>query len=448
MNNTENTLNPLAQDFHLFSLLKFAFPSIIMMIFMGLYTLMDTIFVSNFVNTNAMSAINIVCPVINIIVGLATMIATGSSAIIARKMGTGAINRAKQDFTFIVLVSFFLGIIISILGIVCINPIIWGLGANETLFSYSKEYLLILFLFTPASMLQIVFQSLTVTAGKPKIGLIISIGSGLINIALDYLFIVVFNMGIAGSALGTGIGYVIASTIGIIFFIRNKGTLTFSKPIFDGKMLKESCLNGSSEMVSQISTAITTFFFNATMMKLLGENGVAAITIVIYTQFLLTSLYIGFSMGVAPIFSFHHGSQNNVSLKRIFAICLTWIGIASIAIFSIAIFTNDALIQLFVAKGTEVYLISQKGFSIFAISFLFCGFNIFTSAFFTALSNGKMSAIISFSRTFVFIMIGLLVFPSLWHVIGVWLAVPIAEILTFILSLFLLLNKKHQYHYA
>ncbi len=296
-----NNFNPLSQNYTITSLLKFAFPTIIMMLFMGLYTIVDTIFVARFVGTNALSALNIVCPVINCIVGFGTMLATGGSAIIARKMGARESTRAAQDFTFIISAEILLGLLIAGLGVIFIDKLIWGLGANNILFPYCKEYLFILLLFTPASILQVLFQNLIVTAGYPKMGMVLGVSAGIINILLDYIFMVLLQMGIKGAALGTGIGYMIPAVIGLWFFFTKKSNLHFRKPIIDFFVLAESCTNGFSEMVSQAATAVTTFLFNRIMMKLLGENGVAAITIIIYMQFLLSTLYIGFSMGAAPI---------------------------------------------------------------------------------------------------------------------------------------------------
>lgn len=429
--------NPLAKDFNTGSLLKFAFPTISMMLFMGLYTIVDTIFVSRFVNTNALSAINIVCPVINLIVGLGTMIATGGSAIVARKMGAGEPKRAKQDFTLLILFGFILGVVIFILGIIFIDEIIYALGADKILFPYCKDYLTIILLFTPASMLQVLFQNLFVTAGKPTLGLVLSVSAGVMNIVFDYLFMAIFGMGIAGAGLGTGIGYLIPAITGLIVFCKKSGTLSFVKPIIDIKVLGESCINGSSEMVSQLSTAITTFFFNRTMMNLLGVNGVASITIIIYTQFLLTTLFIGFSMGVAPVISYNFGANNYYGLKKIYKICISFIFVGSLFIFALSFINGNSLVRLFTGTNEAVYKIAINGFMIFVFSFLFSGFNIFSSAIFTALSNGKLSALISFLRTFGFIMIGLLVMPQFIEITGVWLAVPVAEILTLCISLYL-----------
>ena len=441
MNDIQQLENPLSQSFTIKSLLKFAFPTILMMIFMGLYTVVDTIFVARFVDTNALSALNIVCPVINLIVGLGTMLATGGSAIVARKMGAGEHTRAAQDFTLIISAGILLGVLIAVLGTAFIDRIVWGLGANSILFPYCKEYLFILLLFTPASILQVLFQNLIVTAGRPGMGMVLGVSAGIANILLDYIFMVPLHMGIKGAAFGTGIGYMIPAVIGLWFFSAKRGSLHFRKPVIDFSVLAESCTNGFSEMVSQAATAVTTFLFNRIMMKLLGENGVAAITIIIYTQFLLSALYIGFSMGVAPVISYNYGKQEVKQLKNVFSICMRCIFFISISVFTVAFMFGSPLIRIFSDERTPVYEIARNGFLIFPFSFLFCGLNIFTSAAFTALSNGKLSAVLSFLRTFGLITVLLLTLPDLFGVMGVWLAVPAAELLTMIVALLFLHRK-------
>ena len=369
------------------------------------------------------------------------MLATGGSAIIARKMGAGEQTRASQDFTLIISTGVLIGILIAIFGTIFINKIIWELGASSILFPYCKEYLFILLLFTPANILQVLFQNLIVTAGHPEIGMILGVSAGVTNIFLDYVFIVLLQMGIKGAAFGTGIGYMIPAVIGLLFFSTRKGNLHFRKPVIDIFVLKESCMNGFSEMVSQMATAVTTFLFNGVMMKLLGENGVAAITIIIYMQFLLSALYIGFSMGIAPVISYNYGKQDEKQLKNIFSICIRFILFVSISVFAIAFIFGSPLVGIFSEKGTFVYEIARNGFLIFSFSFLFSGLNIFTSATFTALSNGKLSAILSFLRTFGLITVLLLTLPNILGVIGVWLAVPISELLTMIVAL-IFLNQK------
>lgn len=440
--------SPLSQNFTMKSLLKFALPTILMMIFMGLYTVVDTVFVSRFVNTNALSALNIVCPVVNLIVGLGTMLATGGSAIVARKMGAGEHIRASQDFTLIIIVGVLLSVMIAVFGTACIERIVWGLGASSILFPYCREYLFILLLFMPANILQVLFQNLIVTAGRPGIGMILGVSAGIVNILLDYIFMVPLQMGIKGAALGTGIGYMIPSVINILFFCAKKNCLHFRRPVIDISVLIEGSINGFSEMVSQAAAAVTTFLFNRIMMKLLGENGVAAITIIIYTQFLLSALYIGFSMGVAPIISYHYGKQDREQLKNVFSICIRFLIFISISVFGIAFVFGSPLVLIFSENGTPVYEIARNGFLIFPFSFLFSGLNIFTSATFTALSNGKLSAILSFLRTFGLITLLLLTLPNLLGVTGVWLSVPIAELFTMIVALVFLNQNKEKYHYA
>ncbi len=354
MNETQAEENPLSQDFDIKSLLKFAFPTIVMMLLMGLYTIADTVFVARFAGTNALSALNIVCPVINLIVGLGTMLATGGSAIVARKMGAGETVRASQDFTLIIGAGILLGVAITVLGAVFIDSIIWGLGANQILFPYCREYLFLLLLFTPASMMQVLFQNLIVTAGRPGIGMALGVSAGAANILFDYIFMVPLQMGIKGAALGTGIGYLIPTVAGILFFMAGNGSLHFRKPVMDISILAGSCANGFSEMVSQAASAVTTFLFNRIMMKLLGEDGVAAITIIIYTQFLLTALYIGFSMGVAPVISYNYGKRDNARLKKVFSICMRFITLVSIVIFGLAYIFGSPLVSFFSEKGTSV----------------------------------------------------------------------------------------------
>ena len=443
-----NNFNPLSQDFTIKSLLKFAYPTILMMLFMGLYTVIDTIFVARFANTNALSALNIVCPVINLTVGLGTMLATGGSAVIARKMGAGEQKRAAQDFTLIISAGVLSGLLITVLGTVLIDRIIRGLGASDILFPYCKEYLFTLLLFTPASILQMLFQNLIVTAGRPGIGMALGVSAGIANILLDYIFMVPFQMGVKGAAFGTGIGYIIPAAIGLWFFSAAKSNLRFRKPAIDFSVLAESCTNGFSEMVSQAAAAVTTFLFNRVMMELLGENGVAAITIIIYTQFLLSAVFIGFSMGVAPVISYNYGKQDEKQLRNVFSICMRFIVVVSVSVFAAAFLFGSPLVGIFAEKGTSVYEIARNGFLIFPFSFLFCGLNIFTSAIFTALSNGKLSAILSFLRTFGLITVLLLILPALLGVTGVWLAVPAAELITMIVAIVFLNQNREKYHYA
>lgn len=417
------------------SLLRFAFPTIVMMVFMGLYTIVDTIFVARFVSTDALSAINIVCPVINLTVGLGTMIAAGGSAVVSRKMGAGLEQEAQEDFTLLVLAAAGIGAAILICGTLWLNLILLALGASERLLPFCRDYLGLLLLFLPANVIQTVYANLFVTAGKPGLGFGLSVLAGLANILLDYVFIVLGGMEIRGAALGTGLGYLIPTAAGTVFFFRNRGALFFVKPRWRGALLTESCLNGSSEMVGQLAAALTTFLFNLTMMERLGEDGVAAVTIMIYSQFLLNTLFIGFSMGVAPVIGFHYGSGNREQQRKILSICVRFLAAASLLIFALSISGGSLVVRMFTPDASRVYEIAAAGFPVFSVSFLFCGFNIFISALFTALSNGKISAVLSFLRTFGLLCGGILLLPRLFGITGVWMAVPMAEGIMFFVSL-------------
>lgn len=444
---TEAQRNPLAKNFGTVSLIKFAFPSMVMMLFMGLYTIVDTIFVSRFVDTNALSSINIVCPVINLIVGLGTMLATGGSAVVAKKMGSGRTEEARSNFTLIIITGLMAGLVITVMGLLFLDEIVWGLGASDILFPYCKDYLTIQLLFVIGNIMQVLYQNLFVTAGKPTLGLVLSVLAGIANLVLDYVFIVLLKMGIKGAALGTGIGYMIPTVIGTVFFLSCRSELHFCKPKMDADVLGKSCSNGVSEMVSQLSTAVTTFLFNGTMMKLLGEDGVAAITVIIYSQFLLTTLYIGFSMGVAPVVSYNYGSGNVERLKKVVRICFGFITAVSILVFLFSLFAGKSIARIFAGDNENVFGITKAGFTIFSFSFLFSGCNIFASALFTALSNGKTSAAISFLRTFGFITVFLLVLPKFLQATGVWLAIPTAECLTLMLTIYLVFRNRKHYEY-
>lgn len=440
--------NILSQKFTTWTLLKFTAPTIIMMVFMSLYTMVDGVFVSNLIGENALSAVNMVYPIQSIIIAIAIMFATGGSAVIAKKMGEGNSQEAKRNFSLIITVSIGIGIVVLMLGLLFIEPIITLLGATEALYNYCYDYLSILILFTPLAMLQMLFQFLFVTAGKPNYGLVATVAGGIANIVLDYVFIHSLGMGIAGAALATGVGYSIPAIFGLLYFAFNKtGVLCFTKFKFDMKVLLQTCMNGSSEMVTNLATAVTTFLFNIIMIRYLGENGVAAVTIVLYAQFLLTAVYLGFSSGVAPIFSYNYGEENADELKKIFKISMLFIAISSVVIFIFSIIFTPNIVGVFVKEQSEVFPIAINGFLLFSIGYLFTGFNIFASAMFTAFSNGKISAIISFARTFIFIILGIMFLPKFIGVSGIWLAVPFAEIVTLVLSFFFILKLKKFYQY-
>lgn len=440
--------NSISREFHFFSLLKFAFPSILMMIFTSFYTMVDGIFVSRFIGTNALSAVNIVFPLCNIIIAIGIMLGTGGSAVIATKLGENKLRESKENFSLITIFGAIFGLIVLLFCFVFIEPILKMLGANEALYQLCFDYATVYLIFAPFSILQLLFQSLYITAGKPTMGLIVTIIGGVTNAVLDFLFIAVLDFGVKGAAFSTGIGIAIPAIYGLLYFSFNKkGSCHFVKPKMDKKALLDSCSNGASEMVSNIALSVVTILFNLIMMKFLGEDGVAAITILLYAQFFLSAIFIGFSMGVAPVISYNYGSQNTVQIKKVFKYCMIFILICSILCCVNAIIFSPLIITIFAQKDSNVYNIAIEGFKLFSLSFLFSGINIFTSALFTALSNGKVSATIAFMRTFVFITICLISLPLIFGVNGVWLSITAAELISTIMCLIYILVYRKEYNY-
>lgn len=438
----------LSKNFTFGSLLLFALPTTIMMIIMSLYTIIDGFFISRFVSTNALSSLNIVYPLINVAMGIGIMLSTGSNAIVARKMGQGDQDGARKTFTAIVTLNLILGLAIGLLGNLFAASLSRMMGASDLLLADCVSYLRWQMAFVPALMLQVLFQMFFVTEGRPGIGLFLTLLSGITNVVLDYVLIVPLQLGIAGASMATAAGYVVTAVVGLAYFMFSRRSLWLVPFRFHAKEILETCINGSSEMVSNLASGIITFLFNLLMMYYAGEDGVAAITIIQYSQFLLNALYMGFSQGISPVIGFNYGSQNHSQLKQVFRTALIFIGTTSVAVFLFAELAGSVIVSIFAQPGTAVYEMARHGFVIFAVSFLFSGVNIFSSALFTALSNGRISAIISFVRTFVLIVASLAVLPLLLGLDGIWLAIPIAEAGATVMCVRYLKKNREKYQYA
>lgn len=434
--------NNLAKEFDLKSLLRFSAPSIAMMVFTSLYTIVDGMFVSNLVGTDALSAINICYPLLSLFYAISIMFSTGGCAVVSIQLGEGNSKKANRLFTFITLSALVVTAALAVVSFIFLEPLLTFLGCSETLMPLCKSYLSVLLVFAPVLTLQILFQSFFVAAGKPALGLILTVSAGISNMILDYVFMAHFNSGISGAALATAAGYFIPAIGGVIFFFKNRNGLYFSLPQIDFKALLKSCTNGSSEMVTNLSTSITTMLFNITMMKHLGNDGVAAITAVLYSQFLLTALYLGFSVGVAPILSYHYGAGNCAYLNKLKRICYKFVLATSVLSFVLAFSMSNPLASLFSENNQNVHELIKHGMMLFSVGFIFSGFNIFTSAFFTALSDGLTSAIVSFSRTFLFIIAGLYLMMAILGIDGLWLSIPFAELCAFVISIIFLKAKQ------
>ena len=425
---------PLNQQFTPWALLKFAFPSIIMMIFMSLYTIVDGIFISRFLGSNALSSLNIVFPVINVVIAIATMLGTGGNAIISKYLGEGRDRDARECLTQLTVIGLAISLLLLVLTPIFLTPLCRALGSTDVLLADCRAYLSVSLLFAPACMLQTLFQSYLVTAGMPALGLFLTIGAGILNAILDYVLILVFPMGIAGAAIATGIGQSVPAVAGLFYFLLYRKGLYFTRFRLHPKELFMACYNGSSEMVTQLSNAVITFLFNLIMLDLAGENGVAAITILLYGQFLFNGFYLGFSIGISPIVGFQYGAGNRKQLRSIYRTTFLFVLASSVALTVIAVISSTPLVSVF-TRDPETFTLADAGFRIFAFNFLFSGFNIASSGFFTALSNGRVSAIISFLRTLVFIVLSLLTLPQFFGITGAWLAIPVAEFLTLMLAL-------------
>lgn len=440
--------NKLAQNFKFFGLIKFSLPTMIMLFFVSLYVMVDGVFVSRFVNTNAFAAINIVYPLFSMLFAISSMLASGGSALVAKKMGEKRNKKAKQYFSLIVISAATIGLIFALICLVFIKPIIYLLGSNDSIYEYCYDYIVPILFFSPLCILQMIFHSFFIAAGKPKIGLIATLTGGTTNIIFDYIFIVLMDMGIAGAAYGTVVGFMAQNAIGFLYFIfKRKGTLYFVKPSSNLLVIVKSCYNGVAEFVGNIAVSITTFLFNIEMMKYIGVDGVAAITIVLYAEFILTSIFYGYASGVAPVFSYNYGSRNTYQLKNIFKISMAFVLQASIFIYFLSLLVSPYIIDIFAKENSSVFYIALKGFFIFAVSFFFTGTNIFSAAMFTAFSNGKVAAIIMVLRTFVFLSLAILLLPLIIDVNGIWLAVPAAEFLSAIVSSFYFIKYRKVYNY-
>ena len=429
------------------NILKFAVPTIAMTVFMSFYTMVDGLFVSNLIGTDALSAINLTAPVIQLVTAVSTMLATGGSAVIMKKMGEQKSGEAKEDFTFLILINVFVGMVMCMAGYLAMDRIFAGMGLSAEVEKYCVEYLSRYLVFTIPILLMNNFTLYMIASGKATLSLICSVTGGLLNMALDYLFIAVFHMGISGAAIATGMGYSVTAVVGLFVFCRKKSLLHFQKPVFRWKVLVNAAANGCSEMATALVTGIITMMFNWTMLRYVGENGVAAVTIIMYVLMFASSLYTGYSYGVAPMVSYYYGEGNHGKLKKLVGTSFRVIAFISIMTVAASFALTRPLVSVFARPDNPVYDLAVTGNRICTIALCFIGFNIFASGMFTALSNGVVSAVLAFSRSFVFMLAAMIVLPLLFGVNGIWLATPAAELMALALSAFMLRKYRKRYEY-
>ena len=429
------------------NILKFAVPTIAMTVFMSFYTMVDGLFVSNLIGTDALSAINLTAPVIQLVTAISTMLATGGSAVIMKKMGEQKSEEAREDFTFLILVNVFVGLVMSGLGYLLMDRIFAGMSLSLEVEGYCVEYLSRYLMFTIPILLMNNFTLYMIASEKAALSLVCSVTGGVLNMILDYVFIAVFGMGISGAAVATGLGYSVTAVAGLFVFSSKKSLLHFRKPVMRLRVLANAASNGCSEMATALVTGIITMMFNWTMLRYVGEDGVAAVTIIMYVLMFASSLYTGYSYGVAPMLSFYYGEQNHEKLKKLVGISLKVICSLSLVTVAASFSLTRSLVSVFARPDNPVYDLAVTGNRICTAALLFIGFNIFASGMFTALSNGVVSAVLAFSRSFVFMLISMLVLPIFLGVTGIWLATPAAELMALALSGAMFVKYRRRYGY-
>ena len=439
----------ISEHFNYRKLIRFTIPTIAMMIFTSIYGVVDGIFVSNFVGSEAFAAVNLIMPALMIMGSIGFMIGTGGSALVSKLLGEGKKEKAKEVFSMLITVVTVVGGALSIIGFVAIRGIAQLLGADESMIEYCVVYGRILLLGNVPFMLQNTFQSFLVVAERPQMGLKVSIAAGVTNMALDFMFVYLFRWGAAGAGLATVCSQLVGSMIPLDYFLKkNSSPLRLVKFEYDGRSLLKSCTNGSSEMLTNLSMSLVNMLYNFQLMKFAGADGVAAYGIIMYVSFIFVGTYLGYSIGMAPVVSFHYGAGNHDELKSLFKKSLVIVSVTSVVLTAVAELTAGTLASVFVAYDANLLAMTTLAIRLYSLSYLVSGINIFASAFFTALNDGLISAIISFLRTLVFQIIMIFVLPILFGLEGIWLAIVVAEGLALLVSVNCFIKFRKKYHYA
>ena len=440
----------LSEHFTYKKIFRFALPSIVMMVFTSIYGVVDGTFVSNFVGKTPFAAVNLVWPFLMILGAFGFMIGTGGSALVAKTLGENKKEDANRYFTMLITLVVILGILLTIFGLIVVRQLSHALGARGQMLEDCVTYGRTLMIFNTAFMLQSVFQSLFITAEKPRLGLIMTVAAGLTNMVLDALFIAVFKWGLVGAALASGLSQCIGGILPLIYFLSSKNDtpLKFVKTKLEGKILLKACANGVSELMTTVSSSLVSMLYNFQLMRLAGQNGIAAYGAVMYVEFAFIAVFIGYSIGTAPIVSYHYGSENHNEVKNMLQKSFKIMSVLGITMMVLAQILASPLAKVFVGYDKKLFDMTVHGFRLFSFYFILAGINIYASSFFTALNNGMISAIISFSRTLGFETLAVIILPIFLQLDGVWLAITVAEICAFVISISFLIAKKEKYHYA
>ena len=429
------------------NILRFVFPTIVMTVFNTFYTMVDGLFVSNLIGTAALSAINLTAPAIGLITAVSGMLATGGSAVVMKKMGEGREEEARQDFTLLILTNAVVGAVMMALGYGLMDVLLGSMGLSPEVFGYCHAYLSDYLLFTIPILLMYNFSLYLIAADRSRLSLICTVAGGVSNIVLDYVLIALAGLGIRGAAIATGLGYSLTAAAGLLVFRKRDSLLHFQKPVFRGGVLFHASANGLSELATSLVSGVTTLLFNLAMLKYIGEDGVAAITIIMYVLMFVSALFIGYSYGAAPMISYYHGEGNHEKLKKLVGFSVRFILGVSALCAAVSALATPALVGVFTRPDSPVYALAVTGNRLCSIALLFLGLNVFASSMFTALSNGVVSAVLAFSRSFLFTVACVQLLPLLLGVTGVWLATPAAELLGLLMSAALLARHQKRYGY-
>lgn len=438
----------LSDHFTYTRLLRFVFPSIVMMIFTSIYGVVDGLFVSNYVGKTPFAAVNLIMPFLMIMGAIGFMFGTGGSAVVSQALGEGKPDKANQYFSMMVYVVIGCGILLTLIGLIVLRPIAEAFGAEGEMLDYCVIYGRIILCALTAFMLQNVFQSFLVTAERPKLGLAVTIAAGVANMLLDFVFIVIFHWGVVGAAAATAASQLIGGFVPLVYFFRpNTSLLKLVKTKIDATILLKTCINGSSELMTNISLSLVNILYNFQLMRYIGEDGIAAYGVIMYVSFIFIAIFIGYSIGSAPIIGYQYGAGNYEELKGLFRKSLCLISLWNILLTVIAIVTAQPLARVFVGYDAELTALTRRGLCLYSLSFLITGINIFGSAFFTALGNGVVSAAISFLRTLLFQIAAVLILPLFLGLDGIWLAIVAAELLALIVTVGFFIKHGKYYHY-
>lgn len=430
-------------------LLRFVLPSVVMMVFTSIYGVVDGLFVSNFVGKTAFAAINLVWPFLMVFGGIGFMFGTGGSALVAKTLGEQKPELAQRYFSMMIWITLLVGVVISAVGMAFMEPISRFLGADDAMLPDCVLYGRLILGFNVAFMLQNVFQSFLITAERPKLGLVTTVAAGVTNMVLDALFIGILGWGVAGAALATGLSQCVGGLIPLVYFLcPNSSLLRLRRTRLELRPIGKASANGASEMVSSVTSSVVGMLYNFQLLKYAGQNGVAAYGVLLYVEFIFVAVFVGFSIGSAPIVGYHYGAQNHAELKNLVRKSLTLMALVGGVMAVLAQVLAGPLARIFVGYDHGLWKMTVHAFRISSMVYLVVGVNIFSSSFFTALNNGGVSAAISFLRTFVFKLSFVLILPGLFDLEGIWWATVAAEVVAFLLSTAFLVGKRKKYHYA